>query len=165
MKGLNKEKSIKEMKESASRFRSLQTIRRTFCKVTNTKWEEATERFSSFTDEERLLQFSSLTFSKDVPQPFLSYCQAAVRSDHEEQCSQGADSFQLQGCRGYVLQHDILTLSYTVILAEKIPYNGAHLFLANVPEVCLTSRILTSVIIIPQHAEHDVRGCAKADIH
>ena len=154
------------MKEAASRFRTLQTIRRTFCKVTNTKWEEATERFSSFTDEERLLQFSSLTFSKDVPQPFLSYCQAALRSKHEGQCSQGADSFQLEGCKGYVLQHDILTLSYTDILAEKIPYNGAHLFLANIPEVCHIIIVMLLVIIITSlHAEHDVRGCTKADIH
>ena len=134
---LNKEKSLSELKVAASRFRTLQNVRRTFCKITNTNWEEAMERFPNFTNEDRLLQFSSLTFAKDVPPPFLSYCQAALRSEHLEQCAHDVDSFELQGCKGYVLQHDILTLSYTDILAEKVPYSGAHLFIANIPEVCI----------------------------
>lgn len=134
---LRKEKSLKEMKEAASRFRTLQNIRRIFCKVTNTTWEEAVERFPSFTNEDRLLQFSLLSFSaKDVPKPFLSYCQAALQSEFLDQCGHDIDSYQLQGCKGYVLEHDILTLSYADILAKKVPYNGAHLFIANVSEVC-----------------------------
>ena len=122
------------MKGAAARFRSLQTVRKTFCRVTDTTLEEALERFPHFTKEDRLLQFSSLSFTKDVPQPFIAYCQAALRSEHQ-QCDHELVSYELQGCRAYVLQHDILTLSYTDIQAKKIPCSGSHLFLANIPEV------------------------------
>ena len=130
---LNKEKSLKEMKEAASKFRSLQTVQRAFCRTVNMSWDEAAERLSHFTTDERLLQFVSLSFAKDTPQPFLAYCQAALRSEVQAECQDSL--YELKGCKAYALQHDILTLSYTDIQAHKIPFSGAHLFLANIPKV------------------------------
>lgn len=73
---------------------------------TNTNWVEAMERFPHFTSEDRLLQFSSLTFAKDVPQPFLAYCQAALHSEHQRLA--GPEAYELKGTVAYGLQEDIL---------------------------------------------------------
>ena len=132
---LSNEKSLKELKEAAAKFRSMQTIRKTFCKVTNTSWEEATERFPHYAKEDRLIQFSSLSFTKDVPQPFMAYCRAALHSENSNQPCDDLDSYDVQGCIAYTLQHNILTLSHTDITEKKIPFNGAHLFLTHIPEV------------------------------
>ena len=121
------------MKEAASKFRSLQNIRRAFCRTVNVKWDEATERFPNFASDERLLQFASFSFAKDTPQPFLAYCQAALHSEIQAECHDSL--YQLKGCKAYTLQHDILTLSYTDIQANKIPVSGAHLFVANIAKV------------------------------
>ena len=136
---LNKEKSLKEVKEAASKFRSLQAIQRVFSRTVNVKWDDARERFPNFTADERLLQFRSLSFAKDVPPPFLAYCQAALRSEIQAECHDSL--YQLKGCKAYTLQHNILTLSYTDIHAEKIPFSGSHLFLARIAEVHIYTQL------------------------
>ena len=122
--------SLNEMKEAASKFHSLQNVRRAFCRTVNVKWDEATERFPNFTSVERLLQFASFSFAKDTPQPFLAYCQAALRSEIQAECHDSL--YQLKGCKASSLQHDIL---YIDIQAGKVPFSGAHLFLANIAKV------------------------------
>ena len=74
-------------KEAVATLRLMQIVRITFCKVINTSWEKAIEKFPHYTKEDRLL-----SFTKDVPQPFMAYCQAAMCTEHQ-QCDDNLDSY------------------------------------------------------------------------
>ena len=79
---VNKEKTLSELKDAAKRYRALQSVRTAFCRCTNTTWEQACERFPLYTSEQRLSQFLSLSF-KNIPESFVSYCQAALQKEHQ----------------------------------------------------------------------------------
>ena len=48
---IDKSISLGEVKEKAAKYRSTQTIRRAFCKCTNSTWTEAQERFPSLASD------------------------------------------------------------------------------------------------------------------
>ena len=75
---VNKEKTLSELKDAAKRYRALQSVRTAFCRCTNTTWEQACERFPLYTSEQQLSQFLFLSF-KNIPESFMSYCQAALQ--------------------------------------------------------------------------------------
>jgi len=78
-----KDMSFSELKRAASDYRAEQAVQKAFCKCTNTTWEGARHRYPTFTTQDRLRQFLDLNFSKQMPQAFVAYCQAAM---HAESC-------------------------------------------------------------------------------
>ena len=132
---LNKQKTLAELKDAAKRYRALQSVRTAFCRCTNTTWEQACERFPLYTSEQQLSQFLSLSF-KNIPDSFVSYCQAALQKEHESSSMQSLDVYSYQGVTAYALQHDILSVSYSDIRESGAVFNGAHLFIAHIPQVC-----------------------------
>lgn len=128
--------SLVDLKQAARRYRALQTIQKAFSRCTNTTWSEAEKRFPGFTSETRLHQFMQLDFSKGVPEAFMSYCQAALQSEGPQLVdSLPTEVYSLNGCRGYVIQQDILTLTYTALREAGVRFNGAHLFVSMLPKV------------------------------
>ena len=118
-----KQMSLGEMKEAAGKYRALQTIKKCFCRCTNTTWNEAVQKYPRHTSEARLSQFLSLNF-KNVPESFVVYCQSAIQTtspDHLESV--------------YVVGHDSSTVSNTTISDSGVPFNGYNLFVAAIPEV------------------------------
>ena len=121
-----KQMSLGEMKEAAGKYRAFQTIKKTFCRCTNTKWDEAVERYPEHTRQDRLSQFLSLSF-KTVPESFVVYCQSAMKTpptspDHLHESV-------------FIVGHDSLTASNTTISDSGIPFSGYNLFVATIPEV------------------------------
>ena len=73
--------SLREMKEQAHHARQNEVIKRAFLKLTNKQsWEEATESFPSFTQDDKLEQFHDLDFKSTIPDPFRTFCQSALNS-------------------------------------------------------------------------------------
>ncbi len=132
---LDKEKGLLELKDAATRYRALKSVQRAFCRCTHTTWDEACERFPLYTCDQRLSQFLHLTFNT-VPDVFISYCQAALQNEHKSSSTQSVDVYTHNGAVAYALQQfDVLTVSYSDIRATGAPFNGAHLFVAHIPEV------------------------------
>ena len=78
---INEELSLKEMEEKANAYRQLQMVKKTFVRCTNSKnWETAEITYPKFTKKTH--QFKALNFSKptEIPEAFLTFCQAAVNS-------------------------------------------------------------------------------------
>lgn len=129
-----KEMPLSELRESAVKYRAMENIRKAFCKCTNSSWDDARQRFPSYTSPENLEQFSNLSFQKCMPEAFAAYCRAALQSEHQPE-GHLRDSYELNGVRAYAIEHDVMTLSYSDIRDKGIQFNGAHLFLVHIPEV------------------------------
>ena len=104
------QKTLAELKDAAKRYRALQSVRTTFCRCTNTTWEQVCETFPLYTSEQRLSQFLFLSF-KNIPESFVSYCQADLQKEHESSSTHSLDVYSYQGFTAYTLQHDILSVS------------------------------------------------------
>ena len=139
---LNKQKTLAELKDAAKKYHALQSVHTAFCRWTNTTWEQACERFPLYTSEQRLSQFLSLSF-KNIPDSFVSYCQAALQKEHESSSMQSLHVYSYQGVTAYALQHDILSVSYSNIQESGAVFNGAHLFIAHIPKVCTCTFFIT----------------------
>lgn len=125
--------SLTDMKEAAKRHRSMSTIKKAFCRLTNTTWEEAQERFGQYATEEKLVQFSSLDFKKSIPEAFQSYCHTALQS--ETASTSLPDCFQFEDAMAYIVDQNCLTVSQSDIRASGIPFDGSQLFIATITEV------------------------------
>lgn len=67
----NKKISLNELKKEADMLKKLETLQKTYCKLTNAKsWEDGQAQFRSFASEYELQKFSSLDFSKEAPPSF-----------------------------------------------------------------------------------------------
>lgn len=77
---ISKEISLKELKVKADEIRQFEMIKKAFVRCTNSRnWDTAQSRYSHFAD--RLHRFSKLSFNKpQLPETFLTFCQAAVDS-------------------------------------------------------------------------------------
>lgn len=136
------QKTLAELKDAAKKYHALQSVHTAFCRWTNTTWEQACERFPLYTSEQRLSQFLSLSF-KNIPDSFVSYCQAALQKEHESSSTQSLHVYSYQGVTAYALQHDILSVSYSNIQESGAVFNGAHLFIAHIPKVCTCTFFIT----------------------
>ena len=75
----SKKMSLQDMKCSAEKFQSMELIKKKFVRITNSKsWEEACARFPGFVTPQKLKQFLSLNFRKEIPEVFKNYCDAAL---------------------------------------------------------------------------------------
>jgi len=130
-----KDMSFSELKRAASDYRAEQAVQKAFCKCTNTTWEGARRRYPTFTTQDRLRQFLDLNFSKQMPQAFVAYCQAAMHAESCVEQTAMVGVYTHHGVHAYVVEKDILTLSYSDIRNVCPSFMGAHLFLAHVPKV------------------------------
>ena len=96
-------------------------------------WTEAQERFPSLATDEQLDKFSCLSFTKDIPDAFVSFCKAALQG--ELQNSSSADVFAHSGSKAYIVTHDVVSVTYQKIRETGVPFHGANLFISMVPEV------------------------------
>ena len=129
--------SFSELKRAATDYRAEQAVQKAFCKCTNTTWEGACRRYPLFTTKDRLQQFFGLNFSKQVPQAFVTYCQAAMQAESCTEQSAMVGVYTYQGAHSYLVEKDILSLSYSDIRSVYPSFMGAHLFIAHIPKVRL----------------------------
>ena len=126
-----KSMSLSDMKEAAGHFRKMEALKRCFCRCTNTSWGEALHQFPNHANEDRLSQFIEMNFTKGVPESFQAYCQAAMSHSSSE-----VDTYAHNDLKVFVIGHDPLTATHTIITNSGVHYNGFQLFTAVIPEVC-----------------------------
>ena len=130
--------SFSELKKAASDYRAEQAVQKAFCKCTNTTWEGACRRYPLFTTKDCLQQFFLVSiFSKQVPQAFVTYCQAEMQAESCTEQSAMVGVYTYQGTHSYLVEKDILSLSYSDIWSVYPSFMGAHLFIAHIPKICL----------------------------
>ena len=127
-----KSMSLSDMKEAAGHFRKMEALKRCFCRCTNTSWGEALHQFPNHANEDRLSQFIEMNFTKGVPESFQAYCQAAMSHSSSEE----VDTYAHNDLKVFVIGHDPLTATHTIITNSGVHYNGFQLFTAVIPEVC-----------------------------
>ena len=77
---VDKKIPLSQLKEEASKYRSMKSIKKAFRSVTNvSSWDEAVQRFPSHTSASVLESFCHLSFQKLIPQSFISFCQSALQ--------------------------------------------------------------------------------------
>lgn len=124
------EMSMMELRQAATRYRSLRSIEKAFCRYTNTSWPDAQRRFPMYTAEEHLNQFTHLNFTKGVLEAYTAFCQAALRSEASQAGDNSIDVYSFNRHKAFVLKGDIQTLTYSTLREAGVPFNGAHLFVA-----------------------------------
>lgn len=129
--------SLSEMKSAAKRYRNLCSIKKAFCRATNTTWAEAQERFGQYARDEKLVQFTGLEFTKGIPEAFKSYCHAALLSESSSDTQ--PDSFKHKDATAYIVEQNCLTVSHNDIKASGIPFSGSNLFIATISEVLIVA--------------------------
>ena len=72
---------LKDQKlEEASKYRSMESIKKAFLSVTNvSSWDEAVQQFPSHTSASVLELFCHLSFQNSIPQSSISFCQSALQ--------------------------------------------------------------------------------------
>ncbi|XP_019860419.1 PREDICTED: uncharacterized protein LOC109588741 [Amphimedon queenslandica] len=127
---INKEICLKDMKTRADNFRQYEMMKKAFVRCTNSRnWDEATSLYPNFID--RLGQFSRLTFSKpQLPDTFLTFCQAAIDSRRGEPCGEAVKKFGDYTIT--LVEGSLQACSSEAIKKANTSYNGAHLILSNI---------------------------------
>ena len=128
---VNREITLEEMKRKANDYRALENIRKAFMKCTNSTWDEAKERYPWHTTDDRLRQFLSLNFIKNLPDSFHSYCNSAIRGDQHP----ANDNFSYEGSDATTIKLPINEITVAAIQSAYPVYSGANLILAYIPKV------------------------------
>ena len=99
---------------------SRNTLKTIFVKVTNSKsWEDAQKEFTKFANEDRLHQFTSLTWTNDVPQIFTTYCQGAVDSKKDNPSSPNVHCLKHEnGCTTTLIRCDWKGVTQKMVTAS-----------------------------------------------
>lgn len=128
-----KEISLKEMKDEAVKFRSLENVRKAFVRCTSSKsWDDAVTNFPAFTSKDRLMKFLNLDFKQSIPDAFRAYCQSALNLHMPTLNGVKTTS---NGTRVAVVCGPLKTLSAQKLKENDPAYTGAHLILATIPKV------------------------------
>ena len=107
-------------------FLTRNKLKTTFVKVTNSKsWEDAQKEFPKFANEDRLHQFTSLTWTNDVPQLFTTYCQEAVDSKKDSPSSPNVHYLKHEnGCTTTLIRCDRKAVTQTIATASCLGFQG-----------------------------------------
>ena len=136
----NKEISLAEMKQEANILKRLETLKKTFVKLTNAKsWEDAETRFQPFASVNELKKFASLDVTKEVPPSFANFCRRAKTSKQSQSFhieNQITKHKELIAC---TLHGNLCELSGHVIMSAYPDFRGADMILVFIPEVCTCS--------------------------
>ena len=146
-KVLDNEIRIADLKEIAGKYRSMETIKKAFKNCTNvSSWEEARERFPRHTTAERLDSFTHLSFKDNVPEAFVSFCQAALQNELLEGSENMITSDE---CVGYFIKKDVKKTTYSEIREHGYKtFMGADLFIFKSSQVYISCYSNKSVIYI-----------------
>lgn len=124
----NKEISLAEMKQEADVLKRLETLKKSFVKLTNAKsWEDVVAQFQPFASVNELKKFSSLDLTKEVPPSFANFCRRAKASKEsglfhiEDQITKHKE---LVAC---TLQGKFCELSGHVVMSAYLDFHGADL--------------------------------------
>ena len=95
----NKECSLKEAASQCNDIKSLQRIQSAFMKLTNVEtWEDAVEKYPTFTTVQKLEPFKTLNFTnpKVIPPQFFKFCQHAMASPNNAETENGDELFHIE---------------------------------------------------------------------
>ena len=148
-----KEISLVDMKKRAEMLKKLDTLKKAFVKLTNSRsWEDAEDRFQPFASETELKKFTTLEIAKEVPQSFVNFCRRAKTSKETElSCTQ--DRITKYGqLVAVTIQSNLGDISGQMIKAAYPNFNGADMILMSVPEVrmCMFCMFLLLCLLILQ---------------
>lgn len=148
-----REMSLAEMKKQAEMLKKLDTLKKHFVKLTNSRsWEDAKDRLQPFASETELKKFTTLQVTKEVLQSFVNFCKRAKVSK-ETGLSSTQDRITKYGeLIAVTLQSNLSDISGQVIKAAYPNFNGADMILMSVPEVrmyvcCSVTSIFTLLIL------------------
>ena len=132
----NREILLAEMKQEADVLKRLETLKKTFVKLTNAKdWEDAEAQFQPFASVNELKKFSSLDLTKEVPPSFVNFYRKA-KASKESQLFHIEDQItkhkELVAC---TLQGKLCELSGHVVMSAYPDFHGADMIFLSVPEV------------------------------
>ena len=134
-----KELNFAELRERSSSYRALQSTKSAFVKATSSSsWNEAEERFPHHALEEKLKNFSHLSFKGGLPTVFKEYCRAAMLSLETSQCevdSNTSATFFLEGYGVVTTQSDNVLSEIGGMTRQLKDFTGASLIFAIVGEV------------------------------
>ena len=135
-----KELTFAELRERSSSYRALQSTKSAFVKATScSSWSEAKERFPHHALEEKLKNFSHLSFKGGIPTVFKEYCRAAMLSLETSQFqvdSNTSATFFLEGYGVFVLKSENVFSEIGGITRRQLKdFTGASLIFAIVGEV------------------------------
>ncbi|KAL5488974.1 hypothetical protein EMCRGX_G018008 [Ephydatia muelleri] len=125
---------------------ALVEVRKNFMKCTNSDtWEEVERRFGTYAEEKRLMQFVTLPFTNGIPKVFKDYCQAALTMTTTE----SSDCFMVHqnDARGYVICADPMMVTAADIKRTVNVFQGANLFIAQIPQVEAVQHFLFGIAI------------------
>lgn len=105
--------SVKELKIQADALKKMNTLKKCFVKLTNSRnWEDALNRFPRFACETQLKKFVSLDFSREFPRPFEDFCKRA------KSCEQSTRSNDEQEIGCAVKSGDVVAFAITAKVSE-----------------------------------------------
>ena len=119
---IDEEISLKELKEEATNFHAFEAVKRAFIRCTNTQsWDDANNKFPSFTSEDRLKQFVKMDFRHSIPDVSKIYCQSALNS----QMPTGGTVHLVDGIRVALVRGTLPSTSAQEIKEVDSNYTGA----------------------------------------
>ena len=131
----NKELSLAEMKKEADTLKRLETLKKTFVKLTNSKsWEDAEAQFQPFASVGELKKFSSLDFTKEVPPSFVNFCRRA-KASKESGVTNTDQIINYKEAAACILQGRLSELGGHFIISAYPNFHGADMILLSIPEV------------------------------
>ena len=136
----NKEISLAEMKQEANVLKRLETLKKTFVKLTNAKsWEDAETQFQPFASVNELKKFASIDMTKQIPPSFANFCRKAKTSKQNQSFHIEDQITKYQELIACTLQGKLCELSGHVIMSAYPDFNGADMIVVFIPEVCTSN--------------------------
>ena len=134
---LNNNVSLAEMKDQTTKFRKLETLKRTIAKLTCTdSWEEALSKFPNYTVEDRLAAFHQLNFKGGIPGVFKDYCSKEISSTMEKaKDTNTLVTFSRAGTSAYIMEGSFMTITGQSISETLHTNTGYSLIFASPPKV------------------------------
>ena len=134
---LDNKLSLAEMKTSSLEFCSLSTAKSTFMRLTSTRsWSEAETKFPQFTSNERLSQYTSLSFKNGIPDHFRIYCQAALDSKNViGSIPELSARKQVSGVNIFFVEVGFESITAEHIRHIDATFSGAQLMMYRLPKV------------------------------
>ena len=132
---VDKKIHLSQLKEEASKYRSMKSIKKAFRSVTNvSSWDEAVQRFPSHTSASVLESFCHLSFQKLFPQSFISFCQSALQKESITDSDEN-DHLVHNGVLAFFVKVSFKEATLSKIRSGNDKFMGAHLSFVRLTKV------------------------------
>ena len=149
---IKEDKSLKEMKDEAVKFRSLESVKQPFMCCTNSQsWDDATAKYSAFTNTDCLAQFTKLNFRHHIPDIFKTYCQSAFNLQN---FANGSVKL-FNGVKVAVVRGALSEISTRQLKEVDSSYTRVELIVAKIPKVQITYNALCGWLCACTHIHLD----------